>query len=157
MTTMNFYQRPIMCKVDLMKKIILSGMLLLSFSAFSQASTVQLYKDANCGCCQLWGEGIQKAGYNVVVNEISYDELSKLNDELNIPYNLRSCHIAKYKGKVMVGHVPAESLASIESLPNDVVGISVPGMPAGSLGMEQPSGFKQPYSIVKFKSNGEYY
>lgn len=133
-----------------MKKIMLSGILLLSFSAFSQASTVQLYKDANCGCCQLWGEGIQKAGYNVVINEISYEELNKLNDKLKVPNNLRSCHIAKYKGKIMVGHVPASSLTSIEFLPKEITGISVPGMPAGSLGMEQVSGFKQSYSVVTF-------
>ncbi|WP_247604013.1 hypothetical protein [Providencia rettgeri] len=43
-----------------MKKLILSGMLLLSFSAFSQAESVQLYKDANCGCCQLWGKQLIK-------------------------------------------------------------------------------------------------
>ncbi|MBX7020240.1 metal-binding protein, partial [Providencia rettgeri] len=59
-----------------MKKLILSGMLLLSVSAFSKAESVQLYKDANCGCGQLWGEAINKAGYDVVINEISYDELS---------------------------------------------------------------------------------
>ncbi|MBQ0270256.1 DUF411 domain-containing protein [Providencia huaxiensis] len=139
-----------------MKKIILGGMFLLSFSAFSQNQSVQLYKDANCGCCQLWGEGVKKAGYDVVVNEISYDDLSKLNDELNVPYNLRSCHIAKYKGKVIVGHAPVSSLDAIDTLPADVVGISVPGMPIGSLGMEQPDGRTQPYSVVQFKANGEY-
>lgn len=139
-----------------MKKIILGGMFLLSFSAFSQNQSVQLYKDANCGCCQLWGEGVKKAGYDVVVNEISYDELNKLNDELNVPYNLRSCHVAKYKGKVIVGHVPVSSLDAIDTLPADVVGVSVPGMPIGSLGMEQPDGRTQPYSVVQFKANGEY-
>lgn len=139
-----------------MKKIILSGILLLSFSAFSQTSSVQLYKDKNCGCCQQWGESIQKAGYHVVMNEISYEELDKMNDELNIPSNLRSCHIAKYKGKILVGHLPVSSLDMIESLPADVVGISVPDMPMGSLGMEQPDGAVEPYSVVKFKANGEY-
>lgn len=139
-----------------MKKLIFSGMLLLSFSAFSQAESVQLYKDVNCGCCQLWGEGVNKAGYDVVVNEISYDELSQLNDKLKVPYNLRSCHIATYKGKVIVGHVPVSSLDAIDELSTDVVGISVPGMPIGSLGMEQPDGRTQPYSVVQFKANGEY-
>ncbi|EKT55417.1 DUF411 domain-containing protein [Providencia burhodogranariea] len=140
-----------------MKKFMLGGMLLLSFSALSQVESVELYKDVNCGCCQLWGDAIQKAGYNVVVNEVDYNELNQLNDELKVPYDLRSCHIAKYKGKVIVGHVPVSNLASIDSLPDDAIGISVPGMPIGSLGMEQPSGATQPYSVVTFKTNGERY
>ncbi|MGG4608043.1 DUF411 domain-containing protein [Providencia sp. Me31A] len=139
-----------------MKELILSGMLLLSFSAFSQGESVHLYKDASCGCCQLWGEGVHKAGYDVVVNEISYDELSQLNNKLKVPHHLRSCHIATYKNKVIVGHVPVSSLDTIDELSTDVVGISVPGMPIGSLGMEQLDGRTQPYSVVQFKAEGQY-
>ncbi|WP_265498935.1 DUF411 domain-containing protein [Providencia rustigianii] len=137
-----------------MKKLLLTALLATSFSSMAAINTIELYKDENCGCCHLWGEAVKAAGYDVKVNDVSYEEIDKINQEANLPLSLRSCHTAKINGKLIVGHVPLDSLAKISTLPADVVGIAVGSMPAGSLGMEQPSGFKQPYSVMSFKKDG---
>ncbi len=138
-----------------MKKIILAGLLMTSFSSLAATQVIELYKDETCGCCQNWGDALTKAGYEVVVNNISYEELDKINQEANLPANLRSCHTAKMNGKLIVGHVPLDSLKKMDQLSADTIGIAVAGMPAGSLGMEQPSGFKQTYSVISFNNKGE--
>ncbi|MTB66885.1 metal-binding protein [Providencia sp. wls1943] len=137
-----------------MKKLLFTALLAASFSSVAASQVVDLYKEESCGCCHLWGEAVKAAGYDVKIHDVTYQEIDKINQEANLPNSLRSCHTAKINGKLVVGHVPLDSLAKINTLPDDVAGIAVGGMPAGSLGMEQPSGFSQPYSVVSFKKDG---
>jgi len=67
--------------------------------------------------------------------------------------DLRSCHTAKVDGYTVEGHVPAADIQKMLKERPKITGISVPGMPVGSPGMEQ-GGMKQPYDTVAFTKGG---
>ena len=49
-----------------------------------------------------------------------------------------SCHTAKVDGYVIEGHVPADDIKRLLAERPDARGLTVPGMPLGSPGMETP-------------------
>ena len=59
-------------------------------------------------------------------------------------------HTALVDGYVVEGHVPADVIRRMLGERPQVAGIAVPGMPAGSPGMEVPGGRKDPYDIIAF-------
>ncbi len=63
-----------------------------------------------------------------------------------------SCHTAIVEGYVVEGHVPAEYVKRLLEERPDVAGITVPGMPIGSPGMEGPH--PQPYDVLSFDKAG---
>lgn len=67
--------------------------------------------------------------------------------------DLRSCHTAKVDGYTVEGHVPAADIQKMLKERPKITGISVPGMPVGSPGMEQ-GGMKQPFNTVAFTKGG---
>jgi hypothetical protein len=94
------------------------------------------------------------AGY--VVTSSDRDDMTAVKDEHRIPAQLRSCHTALVAGYVIEGHVPADVVAKLlAERPAGVVGIAVPGMPAGSPGMESADGSKTPYNVMAFTKDGQ--
>jgi hypothetical protein len=67
---------------------------------------------------------------------------------------LSSCHTAIVDGYVIEGHIPADVIRRLLKERPDVKGIAVPGMPAGSPGMEVPGGVVQPYAVMTFDKDG---
>ncbi|EKV26461.1 CopG protein [Caenispirillum salinarum AK4] len=129
----------------------------LGFSAAhaepSQHGTMTVYKDPSCGCCGAWVDHARAAGFDVEVKDT--DEMHVVKGMLGVPEQLGSCHTATIDGKVVEGHVPADTLARfLKEAPADARGIAVPGMPIGSPGMEQ-GGYTEPYDIVTFESDGD--
>ena len=55
-------------------------------------------------------------------------------------------------GYVVEGHVPADVIVRLLEEDPEVIGLSVPGMPVGSPGMEGPN--PQPYNVVTFDKEG---
>jgi hypothetical protein len=55
-------------------------------------------------------------------------------------------------GYVIEGHVPADVIDKFLKEKPSVVGLAVPGMPAGSPGME--GGRPEPYNVLTFDKNG---
>ena len=74
---------------------------------------------------------------------------------LGVPQRLGSCHTAVVGGYVIEGHVPADEVARMLKERPKIAGIAVPTMPAGSPGMEVPSGKVQPYRVLAFEKNGK--
>jgi hypothetical protein len=69
---------------------------------------------------------------------------------LGVPRALAGCHTAIIDGLVVEGHVPvADIRRALASRPRGVVGLAVPGMPAGSPGMEVP-GRRERYAVYAF-------
>ena len=77
-------------------------------------------------------------------------QLSEIKAQYNIPAELQSCHTAIVDGYVVEGHVPAEEVKRMLKERPDIIGLSVPGMPAGSPGMEMPDGSTEPYQVISF-------
>jgi hypothetical protein len=94
-----------------------------------------MYRNPGCGCCLKWAELAKAAGYPVEVKSVS--DIMLLKARLGVPEDLAACHTTEVGGYVVEGHVPFEAVAKLlRDKPKGVAGIAVPGMPAGSPGME---------------------
>ena len=80
-------------------------------------------------------------------------ELATLRERSGVPTEAASCHTAFVARFVIEGHVPAPTIRRlIEEDPEDVLGLVVPGMPAGSPGME--SAHPEPYTVMAIAADG---
>ena len=125
---------------------------LASTPAISDAPEIMVYKTPTCGCCGKWVKHLEEAGFSVQTRNM--DDLSGLKEMHHLTPNISSCHTAIVDGYVVEGHVPAEVIFRLLKERPDVAGIAVPGMPAGSPGMEIPSGYVQPYEVLAFDEDG---
>ena len=73
--------------------------------------------------------------------------------QLGVPQQLASCHTAVIDGYVIEGHVPAQDIHRLLKERPKVLGLSVPGMPVGSPGMEMGDR-KDPYAVLTFDKQG---
>jgi hypothetical protein len=80
-------------------------------------------------------------------------KLVGVKDKLKVPEKLRACHTAVIDGYVIEGHVPADVIDKLVKDKPAVLGLAVPGMPAGSPGME--GGKPEPYSVLAFDKDGK--
>ena len=74
-----------------------------------------------------------------------------------LPIDLASCHTAMISGYFIEGHVPADDVKRlIKENPNNIIGLTVPGMPAGINvpGMEV-SDEKANFDVLAIDSNGK--
>ena len=113
---------------------------------------VQVYKSPTCGCCTAWVEHMQQAGFPVQVHET--DRLDEVQRQLGVPYAKGSCHTARVDGYVIEGHVPPAEVQRLLAQRPDARGLVLPGMPAGSPGMEMPDGYVQPYTVELVAHDG---
>lgn len=112
---------------------------------------VVVYKTPYCGCCKLWIEQVEDAG--LTVQAIDVDSTAGVQSEVGVPRMLRSCHTAKVGDYWVEGHVPPDLVAMLlEEQPDDVRGLSVPGMPMGSPGMEGPNPVT--YKVIAMDAEG---
>ncbi|WP_222564627.1 DUF411 domain-containing protein [Novilysobacter antarcticus] len=109
-------------------------------------------KSASCGCCHLWVEHMQSAGFKVEV--VNTEELDPIKQRVGVPYGKGSCHTAEVGGYFVEGHVPAADIKRLLAERPDAKGLVVPGMPAGSPGMELPDGRVQPYIVELVANDG---
>ena len=82
------------------------------------------------------------------------DGYDKLPEHRGVPASLLSCHTAKIGPYLVEGHVPAAAIRRLlREKPNNVAGIGVAGMPAGSPGMESPNPVA--YDVIAWRPSGE--
>lgn len=113
---------------------------------------ITIYKSPNCGCCQSWAEHLAANGFETRIVET--DSLNDIKQEYDVPRDMASCHTALIGDLVIEGHVPANDiLAYLEDPQFDTVGLSVPGMPHGTPGMD--TGRKDDYQVIAFNANGK--
>ena len=131
----------------------LLGLATLGFLAPAVADDdeVVMYKDPNCGCCGKWAEHMREHGFKV--REVATTEMGQVKGEAGVPQALGSCHTAKVGGYVVEGHVPAADVRRMLTDKPAIAGISAPGMPMGSPGMEGPYPADR-YDVVSFDAQG---
>jgi hypothetical protein len=112
--------------------------------AMPPATRITVYKDPNCGCCSAWNTAMQKAGFAVDVRDTP--GIASVKSSLGVPQDLASCHTGVAGGYLFEGHVPPDLVAKVLRERPALVGLFVPGMPAGSPGMEGPS--PERYDVV---------
>jgi len=115
--------------------------------------TLNVYKDINCGCCVGWIDHMQDKGFASKINHPR--DLNGVKQELGVLPEWQSCHTAVTKeGYVFEGHVPAKFIEQfLAAPPEGALGLTVPGMPLGSPGMEMGNRFA-PYDIVQMNKDG---
>ena len=115
------------------------------------APKITVFKDANCGCCKSWVEHLREHAFEVVAKDTP--DVAAVKRTGRVPERLYSCHTAFVDGYVIEGHVPAADIQRLLKEKPKVAGIAVPGMPAGSPGMEVP-GRVDRYDVVAFNRDG---
>lgn len=113
---------------------------------------VVVHKNESCGCCLLWVEHMQQAGFDVEVRNVA--NLEPVKTRVGIPAGKGSCHTAEVDGYFIEGHVPADDVKRLLAERPEAKGITVPGMPLGSPGMEVPDGRVQPYTVELVRADG---
>lgn len=122
--------------------------------AANGAAAITVHRDAACGCCGAWVEHLRASGAFMPTVRIQRD-MGAIKSFLGVPPALGSCHTAQVAGYLIEGHVPARDILKlIRTRPVGVAGLAVPGMPAGSPGMEVPGRF-DPYAVIAFKRDGQ--
>ncbi|SFK92629.1 DUF411 domain-containing protein [Lysobacter sp. cf310] len=111
-----------------------------------------VHKSATCGCCSVWVDHVRAAGFEVEVRD--REDLSAIKQALGVPYAKGSCHTAEVGGYFVEGHVPAADIQRLLAERPQARGLTVPGMPAGSPGMEMPDGRKQAYTVELVAGDG---
>lgn len=114
---------------------------------------ITVHKSASCGCCKVWAQHLRNAGFAVAVQNT--DSMSPVKERLGVPARLASCHTAEVNGYFVEGHVPAEDIRRLLRDRPDAKGLAVPGMPAGSPGMEVPSGHVDSFDVLLVGRDGD--
>lgn len=96
-----------------------------------------LYKDPNCGCCDEYVKYLNANGFKV--NAIVSNDMNAIKKQFGSD-KMASCHTMQVKAAngrsyTVEGHVPVAAINKMLKQKPDIVGISVPGMPANSPGM----------------------
>ncbi len=134
------------------RPLLFFAVLCTGFTLPAFATEVTVYKSPTCGCCNKWIEHLRANGFTVkmqdVVDVLPYKKAN------GVPLELGSCHTAKVDGYAIEGHVPASDIRRLLKERPKVLGLAVPGMPAGSPGMEQGS-HKDRYEVLTFDQAGK--
>ena len=128
----------------------LSVLFISSAGHATELLTINVHRDANCGCCKKWMEHLEANGFTVVDHVET--NMSRVKKDLGVIPRLSSCHTAMINGKFVEGHVPAEQIVALIKR-DDLIGIAVPGMPTGSPGMEV-GGKKDAYQVIGLSKTG---
>lgn len=93
------------------------------------------------------------AGFTATV--INEPDMTAVKRRLGVPETLASCHTATAGGYVFEGHVPFGVVQRLlRERPTGIRGIAVPGMPAGSPGMETSDGRREAFDVMAFDASG---
>lgn len=144
-----------------MKRTLITGALAVLFLAgcigSSRAKMQQsaadlleavVYKSPTWGCCGDWNE------HGIAVNAQNVMDLSSVKSRYQVAVELQSCHTAIVDGYIIEGHVPTADIQRLLEERPGIVGLSVPGMPAGAPGMEVEGYPAQPFEGLAFDEDG---
>ena len=117
------------------------------------ASRIEVFKSPTCGCCSAWVEHMAKSGFSVEARNLDQEALWALKARSGIRSELASCHTAFVNGYFVEGHVPAADVERLLAERPAALGLTVPGMPIGSPGMEMGDQ-REPYDSLLVLQDG---
>ena len=112
-----------------------------------------VYKSPTCACCDGWIAHMRQAGFTVAVHVVA--DPGTVRRARGMPDALASCHTGVIGGYLVEGHVPAGDVARLLAERPEAVGLTAPGMPLGSPGMETPDGRRQPFDTLLVLRSGQ--
>lgn len=134
-----------------MKKIFLLLALIASSIFAVEGKEMVVYKSPYCGCCTKWIDLMKKEGFNV--KTVMLNNVNEIKSKVGLTSKTSSCHTAIVDGYFVEGHVDYSAVKKMLNEKPDILGITVPGMPIGSPGMEQGD-VKEAYNILYVNKDG---
>lgn len=114
--------------------------------------TLTVYASPQCGCCDDWVAHMKENGFTTEVRKV--DNINAVKKEAGLPRELVSCHTAFIDDYLIEGHVPAKEVTRLLREQPEASGLSVPGMPMGSPGMEIEGRGRDAFDVILFKRDG---
>ena len=110
-----------------------------------------VHKTPTCGCCKKWVKHLEDNSFSMMIKD--HQNLKKIKTQYSIEPKYQSCHTAVSKeGYIFEGHIPSKFIKNFLADPEpNAIGLSVPGMPLGSPGMEVEGRF-MPYNCLLYTS-----
>lgn len=130
----------------------LSTLISTPLLAAEGTESIHVYKSPSCGCCSDWVDHLEENGFDVDVTETN--DLNQIKIDAGLTPALVSCHTAFVGDYVIEGHVPANDIQRLITEAPQATGLSVPGMPLGSPGMEVGDR-KDHYKVILFNEAGQ--
>ncbi len=112
-----------------------------------------VHKTPTCGCCKKWVKHLEANNFSTMIKD--HQNLQKVKEQHSIKPKYQSCHTAvSQDGYVFEGHIPSKFIKQFLANPEaNAIGLSVPGMPLGSPGMEVEGRF-MPYDVLVLFQDG---
>jgi hypothetical protein len=112
-----------------------------------------VHKTPTCGCCKKWVKHLEDNSFSMMIKD--HQNLKKIKTQYSIEPKYQSCHTAVSKeGYIFEGHIPSKFIKNFLADPEpNAIGLSVPGMPLGSPGMEVEGRF-MPYNVLVLYKDG---
>lgn len=112
---------------------------------------LEVYKSPTCSCCQDWIDYVEEDGFEALVHHPS--DLGGVKQQHGISPYQQSCHTAvSEQGFVFEGHIPSRLVKQfLANPPKNATGLTVPGMPFGSPGMEMGDRVDQYNVLIMYK------
>ena len=133
-----------------MRKLVLILTLFLTTPVLAAPAVVQVYKSPSCGCCDKWVEHMRAHGFAVEAH--GRRDMQSIKERAGIRPGQGSCHTAFVGRYTIEGHVPAADVKRLLEEEPEATGLTVPGMPMGSPGMEGP--YSESYKVLLFGNEG---
>lgn len=135
---------------SLLATLTLLGLLTLQPALAEETIKATVYKDPTCGCCHEYVGYLRQNGFEVDV--VDTGDLMSIKQQNGVPSEMEGCHSTLVGGYVIEGHVPADIVKRLLQEKPSIRGISLPGMPLGSPGM---NGEKEgPFVVYEIPNDG---
>ena len=123
------------------------------YSSSQNKFSLLVHKTPTCGCCKKWVKHLEANSFSTMIKD--HQNLQKVKEQYSIQPKYQSCHTAvSQDGYVFEGHIPSKFIKQFLADPEaDAIGLSVPGMPLGSPGMEVEGRF-MPYDVLVLYKDG---
>lgn len=114
--------------------------------AYENNKVITVYRNPACQCCKKWINHLKDHKFRV--NDVVLEDINPVKTRLGIPPAHSSCHTAVIEDYFIEGHVPADDIERILLSRPEIRGLSVPGMPVGTPGMEMGQR-KDPFTVIQ--------
>ena len=123
------------------------------YSSSQNKFSLLVHKTPTCGCCKKWVKHLEANSFLTMIKD--HQNLQQVKDQYSIKPKYQSCHTAvSQDGYIFEGHIPSKFIKQFIANPTaDAIGLSVPGMPLGSPGMEVEGRF-MPYDVLVLYKDG---
>ncbi len=132
--------------------LVATGLVHAENNRAEELTEIVVHRSPTCSCCGKWVEHLKQNNFKV--KDIVSNDVQSIKNQYGVTQDLASCHTAIVNGYVVEGHVPANDIKTLLEKKPDVVGITVPGMPSGTPGMEM-GGKKDAYQVISFDKKNQ--